>query len=96
MEAPPQRPLAIEGDWQGVARRVRASQRGHWWIASREGSSCGFGCSFCMGLFLRFRGGPSPRISDSADDGLPTIVDMHMLDGDFLLPFAAVTVEGLQ
>lgn len=26
----------IAGDWQGVARRVRASQRGHWWFTSRE------------------------------------------------------------
>jgi hypothetical protein len=26
----------IAGDWQGVVRRVRASQRGHWWFTSRE------------------------------------------------------------
>jgi hypothetical protein len=33
-----------------------------------------------MGLFLRFRWGPSPRIGDIADDGLPALVDMHMHD----------------
>jgi hypothetical protein len=46
-----QRPFFIAGDWHGLSRRVRARHRGAWCMGK------------CMGLFLRFRCEPSPRLS---------------------------------
>jgi hypothetical protein len=50
--------------------------------------------SCCMGLFLRFLLGPSPRV-DGADDRLSSGTHMNVLDRNLLLPLAAVALESL-
>jgi hypothetical protein len=75
-------PFAIAGDWHGLALRVFAPQR----FARRISKS--------MGLFLRFRSHPTPL--HIADDGLTAVVDVDVFDRDFLLSFAAMTVQRLQ
>src|SRR5215470_4815656 len=73
-----QRPFGIAGDRQGLPLRVFAPQRG---------LDC---MSKSMGLSLNFGRGPSPqRLVDVSDDGIVR-VDGNVLDGDLLLPCAAV------
>jgi len=47
------------------------------------------------GLVPRFFLTPHPGI-DCADDPLPPMVHMDVLDGDFLLPLAAMVVERVE
>ena len=49
-----------------------------------------------MGLFLRFRAIPSPRGLDHANDRLAAGMHMDVLDCDFLLTLAAVTIEHVE
>jgi hypothetical protein len=49
-----------------------------------------------MGLILRFRGKPTPRGLDIANNGLATAVDMDVFDRDFLLSLATMAVQCLQ
>jgi hypothetical protein len=49
----------------------------------------------CMGLTLWFRAIPSPRGLDGSDDGLPALMDVHMLHSDLLLSFSAMAVQRL-
>jgi hypothetical protein len=50
-----------------------------------------------MGLFLRFFVCPSPRCrgADVADDRLPTLGDVDVLNGHLLLAAASVSLERL-
>jgi hypothetical protein len=48
--------------------------------------------SWCTGLFLRFLLVPSPRV-DGTDDSLPPGMNVDVLDRDFLLPLAAITLQ---
>ena len=54
----------------------------------------------CMGLFLKNVSIPTPRFvcrrRDHTDHSLPSRVDMDMLNGDLLLSFAAMPVEGFE
>ena len=47
-----------------------------------------------MALILTLSRYPSPL--DSADDRLTALVDVDVLDRDYLLPLAAVPVQGLK
>ena len=49
-----------------------------------------------MGLILRFFVDPLPILLNVSDDGLATLVYVHMLNGDFLLPFTTVSVKRLK
>ena len=51
----------------------------------------------CMGLFLRFFVRPYPRHrgANVADNGLPALGDMDVLDRHLLLALRAVVLEGL-
>src|SRR5262249_25441294 len=76
------------GDWQGVPRLVRARQRGA--RRKRDGSRV----SGCMGLSSGFVIFPPPSgLIDRADDCLAAGVDMHVLDGYFLLPLSSIALQ---
>ena len=52
-----------------------------------------------MGLFLAFGERalpPSLSTVDLTDDGLAPLMDVDMLNGDFLLPFVTVSLQGLE
>ena len=49
-----------------------------------------------MGLSFASGRIPSPRSGDVADDRLTARMHMYMLDGDLLLPLAAMPVEGFE
>ena len=77
------RPFDIAGLQHG--RRVRlliASQRGAAW-------------ALCMGLIFAFIGRPPPFVLDRTDNSLPAAVNVHVLDSDLLLPFAAMAIQRL-
>ena len=76
-------PFAIAGDWLGFPLRVRAPQRF---------ARC---ISKCMGLISAFFARPAPlggRV-DVADDSLPSVADVDVLDGHFLLALRAVFLQ---
>jgi hypothetical protein len=50
----------------------------------------------CMGLFLKFRVMTSPRVLDRADHRLTTGVNVDVLDSDFLLALASMTVQRIE
>ena len=50
----------------------------------------------CMGLFLSFRREPSPPALDVANDGLTAVVDVDVLDRDFLRSAGPVALQRLQ
>src|SRR3954454_15183171 len=62
------------GDRHSVPLRVRAPQRGAWFV--RDGT-------WCMGLILTFPRCPTPLV-DGADDCLAALVNVDMFDGDAL------------
>ena len=72
------------GDWHGFPLRVRAPQR-----AARVVGNL----SCCIGLYLEFLLG-SASGGDGTHDCLATGIDSDMLDGNPLLTFAAVSIEG--
>ena len=47
-------------------------------------------------LILRFRLNPSPRGLNHTDHGLPAGVNVHVLDRDLLLAFAAVAIKRVE
>jgi hypothetical protein len=73
----------LQGAWQGFPVRFD--------LAEHRGDRCMVNL-LCMGLILAFRGEPTPH---RADDSLSAVVNVDMLDRDFLLTFAPVTVQGL-
>ncbi len=77
------RPFFIAGHLQAVPLRVRAPHRG---------LLC-MGNSPCMGLFFRLRLIPCPRPAYEAYDSLTSLMDMNMLDRDFLLTLATMAVQ---
>ena len=53
----------------------------------------------CMGLFLKIIAIPTPGLTgrgDHADHRLSTRMDVDVLDRDFLLTLAAMTVESFE
>src|SRR5208282_508636 len=70
-----QRPFGIAGDRQGLPLRVLAPHRGASCIGKR------------MGLISTFSLTPSSlsRMADVANNGLPALVNVHMLNDDALL-----------
>src|SRR3984893_10073909 len=92
--APPcirQRVLPVTaGDWHGVPRLVRARQRGA--RRKRDGSRV----FRCMGLSSVFVLIPPPSgWAPRATDCLPAGVDVHVLDGKFLLPLPSIALQCL-
>ena len=85
-----QRPFGMAGDRHGVRFRVMAPHRGLRCIGN------GAAVLLCVGLFLRFYGYPSltPRSFDVSDDRLSAVMDVDVVDPNFLLPLAAVLVKG--
>ncbi len=80
---------ATAGDWHGVPRRVRARQRGA--RRKREGSRV----FRRMGLSSVFVIIPPPSsLAHRANDRLSAGVDVHVLDGNFLLPHRRSTRNG--
>ena len=48
-----------------------------------------------MGLILAFRGTPTPRVGDVADNGLSTLVHRHVLHAHRLMTRASVSLQRL-
>jgi hypothetical protein len=90
-------PLAIAGDLHGVPRRVLAPHLG-----AESGLPGGFPffnqplrrvCGLSTGFSMIFLRGTLRRLmADGTDDGLRSVVDMHMLDVHVLLALAPVTI----
>src|ERR1700731_2436873 len=91
--APPcirQRVLPVTaGDWHGVPCLVRARQRGAW--RKRDGSRV----FRCMGLSSVFVIIPPSGLAPRANDCLPAGVDVHVLDGNFLLSLTSIALQCL-
>jgi hypothetical protein len=49
-----------------------------------------------MGLTSTFLVTPTPLVLDVANDGLPTLVNVHVFDGNLLLALAAMAVKRLK
>ena len=79
-----QRPFGIAGDWHGLPLRVLAPHLGAWCISKS------------IRLILWLSESPTPLGPDVADNGLSALVDMHVFDGNLLLTFSTMPVEGFQ
>ena len=77
------RPFGIAGDWHRLPCLVRAPHR---WLRC-------IGNLLCMGLILKFRGSPSPRGPDHADDSLTAGMHVDVLHRHLLLALAAMPVQ---
>jgi hypothetical protein len=73
------------GDRQEFPLRVRALQRGAWFICNS---------ARCI-RSLCFFGAPTPR-RDGTDDRLPTSVDVDMFNRNLLLALAAVAIKRVE
>src|SRR5437868_4379393 len=62
-------------------------------LAPHRGLRC-MGESLCMRLISGFLVTPTPLARDVADDGLPALVDGHVLDRDLLFASRPVALEG--
>src|SRR5438105_4054494 len=74
------------GDRHALPIRVRAPQRAFRCIGNFSG---------CISFFLGFFAIYLVRVYDP-DDSLTASIDVDMLDGDLLLPLAAVAIERLE
>jgi hypothetical protein len=77
------RPFGIAGDRHPLPLLVRAPHRRLRCI----------GDLLCMGLILKFRGNPSPRGPDHADDSLTAGMHVDVLHRHLLLALAAMPVQ---